>query len=70
MPVAESSVVVVAGSEPAVVQYEEFHAYFLSFSCNIQDLLFVKIKIGCFPVIQEDRACLISPLSAHQTCPI
>ena len=66
-PVAKPLVIIVSGSEPSVIQNEKLYPNLFGFFCNIEDFFLIKIKIGCFPVIEEDRACMISPFSTHQT---
>ena len=65
-PVAKALVIIVSGSEPSVIQNEKLYPNLFGFFCNIKDFFLIKIKIGCLPVIKKDRACMISPFSAHQ----
>ena len=53
MPISERSRVVVAFSEPAVVEDEQFDARFLRVSGDFQDLRLVKIEICAFPAVDE-----------------
>ena len=65
-PVAKALVIIVSGSEPSVIQNEKLYPNLFGFFCNIEDFFLIKVKIGCLPVIEEDRSCMISPFSAHQ----
>ena len=66
IPVSQTSVIIISGSEPAVIQNKKLCAGFLCLFGNVQDLFLIKVKIGGFPVIQQDRTGLISPDSSHK----
>ena len=65
-PVSETGVIISSGAEPAVIQYKQLHAAFFGFCSDLQKLLFVKIKIGGFPVIDQDRTFFFFPEAPHQ----
>ena len=65
IPVAEAGGVVIALSEPAVIQYEEFHTQVLGGLGELDDLAFGEVEVGGFPVVAEHRALAEFPGSAH-----
>ena len=54
-PVAQTRTVIIPFAEPSIVQYQHFHAHLPGSTGKIQDLLRVKIKIGCFPAVDQNR---------------
>ena len=61
-PVAEAGGIVVPLAEPSVVQHQHIHAQFLRFPGKVQQAFRVKIKIGRFPAVEQDRfPCLPPP---------
>ena len=63
--VAESRAVAFARRKPAVIEDEELDTAinFRRFR-NLHEFIFVKVKIRGFPVIDENRTFLITPISA------
>ena len=63
-PVAKSAVIVIALSEPAVIQYQHLNSKLLCLSGNFQDLVIIKIKICRFPVVDQNRTARMLPRPA------
>ena len=59
IPVAEAGVVIVSLSKPAVIQDQHLYAQVGRLRCDLQYVLFVKIEICGFPVINQDGASCI-----------
>ena len=55
-PVAKTAVVIISFSKPAIIKHQHFDAEFLRLLCDFQNFLFIKIKIRCLPVVDQDRA--------------
>ena len=55
-PVAQAGAVVVAVTEPAVVQNEGVHTETLDAVDDAEDFFLVKVEIGCLPVVDHDGA--------------
>ena len=70
IPVSQPPVIVIAGSEPAVIQNKQLRARLFCFSRDGKNLLFGEVKIGGLPVVQQNRPHLVSPFSPHQTRPV
>ena len=66
VPVAKRAVIAVALAEPTVVQNQHFNTQSGSFLCKGVNLLFVKVEVGRFPVVDQNRAALGFPLAAHK----
>ena len=64
-PIAERALIVVAFAEPAVVEHKQLRADVLGGLRDAENLLFVKVEIGRFPVVDEDRTVLVLPIAAH-----
>ena len=64
IPVSKRRIVPVPLPEPSVIQDKKLYTNLFCLPGDIQYLFFIKVKIGCFPVIDQDRSCLISPLSS------
>ena len=55
-PVAQAAIVIISFSKPAIIKHQHFDAEFLRLLCDFQNFLFIKIKIRCLPVVDQDRA--------------
>ena len=55
-PVAEATVIILSFSKPAIVKHQHLNAKLLRLLCNFQNFFFVEIKIGCFPVVDQNRS--------------
>ena len=55
-PVTETTVIILSFSKPAIVKHQHLNAKLLRLFCNFQDFFFVEIKIGCFPVVDQNRS--------------
>ena len=60
-PVAQAGLVAAAVPEPAVVQHKKLNAQRPGFGRQRQQLLLVEVKIGGFPVVDQDRPDRIAP---------
>ena len=58
-PVPQSAVIIIALSEPAVIQHEHFDTEFFCLTCDLQDLFLIKCKVGRFPVVDQDWSLLM-----------
>ena len=68
-PVPQAAAVIVPLSEPAVIQDEQVHAHLQGTLGNIQKLFLVKIKVGCLPAVDDNRAGLLHIGGAAQIVP-
>ena len=55
-PVTETTVIILSFSKPAIVKHQHLNAKLLRLLCNFQNFFFVEIKIGCFPVVDQNRS--------------
>ena len=55
-PVAKTTVIILSFSKPAIVKHQHLNAKLLRLLCNFQNFFFVEIKIGCFPVVDQNRS--------------
>ena len=69
-PVTEGRTVVIALAKPAVIENEKLHALFCRRVCKGKEFLRTKVKIGGFPVVDDDGAFYIAPLSTAKVCPV
>ena len=65
-PVAKTGEIIIPFSKPSIIQYQHIQIQFCRFFCNCNQIVFVKIKIGCFPVIYQNRAHSVFPAAADQ----
>ena len=61
-PVSQACLLRTPLSEPSVIQHKELYTAFFRFPGNLQYLLLIKIHIGGFPVVDEDRTRSVSPV--------
>ncbi|MNW53058.1 hypothetical protein D3C74_306030 [compost metagenome] len=57
-------------SKPSIIEYKQFNAKLAARFGNGFYAVRVKVKIGCFPVVNQDRTFLITILTSAQTCAI
>ena len=62
--IAQTRLIVVSGTEPAVIQYEKLHAQLFCSACQPYQLSVGELKKMRFPVVGEDGALLALPLAA------
>ena len=67
IPVSKTAVVIISCAEPAVVEDKEFNADFFGLPRHREQLLLCEIEVSPLPVIEQDRALLISPLTAGES---
>ena len=58
-PVTEGRIVFISFSEPAVIHNKHLDAVFFCLSCDIEELIGIKIKVSCFPVVNQNRAFFV-----------
>ena len=63
--IAKRGIIVVSLAEPAVIQHHEFKSKISRTGSKSIHLFFVKIKIGRFPIIDENRPHGIAIFPAH-----
>ena len=65
-PVAQTGGIARARAEPAVIQHEELNAVLVRCTRDVDQLILVEIEVGGFPVVDQNRARLVTPFSACQ----
>ena len=65
-PIAQRTAITVAFAKPSVVQNEHFNAKLAGLSCNGKKLFLIKIKVGGFPVVNENRPFPVTPGPARK----
>ena len=65
LPVSEACVIIIAATEPSVIHNQHLNAAFFCFFCDGNEFFRIKIKIGCFPVIDQNRALFIFIRTAY-----
>ena len=63
-------VIVPAGGEPAIIQHKQLHACLLCLGSNPDQLVLIKIKIGGFPIVNQNRANPVTPCPPGQTAAV
>ncbi len=69
IPVPQRTVVAAATAEPAVIHDDQLNSHVMGFLRNGNQLLSGKIKIGCLPVVDQNRAPFVLPRSAAHIFP-
>ena len=69
IPVTQSADISLTFSKPAIVENQHLHAKFGCAFCDVQDLFFIKIKVGCFPVVDQHRTSLMFVFATAQMFP-
>ena len=57
----KSGTVASAGTKPAIIQHKHLDTAFFGFRCDLKDQFFTDIKLGCLPVIDQDRTRFVTP---------
>ena len=65
-PVAKCTPVIVSLSKPSVIHDKHIQSDIFCLFCNVVNLICVKIKISCFPVIYQDWSWLLYIFAADQ----
>ena len=65
-PVPKTCTVIVAVSKPAIIHNQHFNSVLRGKFCNIQKFFSIEIKVGCFPVVNQNRALLVAVFAADQ----
>ena len=65
-PVAQSAVVFIPVTEPAVIQDQQLHTEVSRILRQAQQQRFIKIQIGRLPAVEQDRTLFIGPETAAE----
>ena len=65
LPVSEACIIIIAVTEPSVIHNQHLNAAFFRFFCDGNEFFRIKIKIGCFPVVDQNRTFLIFIRTAY-----
>ena len=69
-PVTQGTVIGISFSKPAIIHDQHLNATFFRLTGNSKQFICIEIKIGRFPVVDQDRAFLIFELAADQMIPV
>ena len=70
VPVAQAPVVVISDAEPAVVENEQLNAALFGLGRDLDQLVFIKVEVSSFPVVEKDGTGQISVFAAHKAGPV
>ena len=65
-PVAQGTVILIPVTEPAVVQYQQFHAKLPGIPGQAQQQCFVEVQIRRLPAVEQNGTLFILPGTAAQ----
>ena len=63
-PVAQSRMFTAPFPEPSVIEHEQFHTALAGFLRDPHQLVFREVKIGRFPVVDQDRPFPVTPVTS------
>ena len=66
LPVAEAGGVVSAGTEPAIIHDEAFHAAFHGLVCERGQGVVIVVEVDGFPCVEDDRTRLGRDAMVHE----
>ena len=69
-PISQAMIIIPASGEPAIIQNKQLYTGFLSLAGNPYQLVLIKVKVGGFPVVDQDRTNLVPQYSMSQTAAV
>ena len=65
-PIAKCTEIIVSLAKPAIIQNKHIKTDIFCLFCDMIQFICIKIKVGCLPVINQDRSWLIDIFTADQ----